>query len=760
MNFANDFEIYKQNMFPVMYEHLARELGVKVSSIQQLGVGFYPAKQSWVFAERDHKGEIVGLSLRTMVGKKFMEEGSRRGLIYPYNENNLEGEERYAAGQYHWVRVQEAGIECPICGKPDWCMVSSDCPEDPSAVLCSRVSEGSVRAIGEAGYLHLRKYQQEDNIRGTNVLYGSSEDSPILIVEGASDVLAALDLGLTAIGRPSAKGGMVELKEMPLAGQKIWIIGENDSGTGKAGMQKTQVNIAYLSKDIVCVMPPEGVKDLRQWVKLNLTIENLTAYVTKYGIGNEEDPDIFKDDIAHTLAVAFLKLYRDENGVQTLRSYHGSWKEWSEGRYRTLEDDVFRGRIYTFLNGKRFIKPTKEGVDIALYKPTRAKINDIIDALSSHCPVPFDPPTWINQRGRPDTRNLIAFKNGLLDVDEYCNNGKVRLLEPTPDLFTLATLPYEYLPYAWSKLFDDYCTMTFNNDAESVRLLAQWYGYNLVFDTSQEKFMMFIGPTRSGKSTLLTAMEAMIGQEQCGSTSLPMLANTHGLSSLIGKGSILAGDIKGTVRKAEMDAALEVILRITGRDRIPINPKFMTPFDAEMSCRFTMAMNDLPMFTDHSRAIVERTLILNFPNSYAGKEDFLLKDRLRDEAIKGNLINFALWGLKDLREQGRFAEPESSKFMIEQFKELVSPITSFIEECCTLEEGLYADRNQIYDAWREWCHDNERKPGNRQMFYRWLLQQMPQLVTIVKGEGDETRHLYKDIAIKPWVAVKYLGRPV
>ena len=272
--------------------------------------------------------------------------------------------------------------------------------------------------------------------------------------------------------------------------------------------------------------------------------------------------------------------------------------------------------------------------------------------------------------------------------------------------------------------------------------------------------MMFIGPTRSGKSTILTAMESMLGQEQCGSTSLPLLANPHGLSSLIGKGTVIAGDIKGTVRKAEMDAALEIILRITGIDRVPINPKFVAPFDAELACRFTMAMNDLPMFTDHSRAIVARALILNFPNSYYGREDFSLKGRLKDEATKGLLINFALQGLKDLRELGRFTEPGQSDVIMDQFKELVSPITSFVNECCTLGDGLFLGKTQMYDAWREWCRDNDRKPGNRMMFQRWLLQQMPQLVTITKGEGDNILHLYKDIALKPWAAMRFLGRPM
>ena len=40
---------------------------------------------------------------------------------------------------------------CPICGKPDWCLVASD----GSAAICPRVCEGSVKRVGEAGYLHI-----------------------------------------------------------------------------------------------------------------------------------------------------------------------------------------------------------------------------------------------------------------------------------------------------------------------------------------------------------------------------------------------------------------------------------------------------------------------------------------------------------------------------------------------------------------------------------------------------------------------------
>jgi len=758
MTFATDFEIYQQNIFPAMLEVLAEDLGVKVSSLQRLGVGFYPAKQCWVFVERDHKGEIIGLQLRYPDGKKMMEKGSKRGLIYPYNENYIEGEKRYGkSGYYSWVQVHRTKKPCPVCGQSDWCRVSSDYedPQGPSAAACSRIAKGSVQDISPDGHLHiLDSGCQRAGMRETNQSILYQTELPILIVEGSSDVLAALDLGFVAIGRPSAKGGMEELKQMPLAKKEIWIIGENDAGVGKKGMEKTFLNLEHLSDKISCVMPPEGIKDLRQWAERGLTQETLTAYVQEFGQTKLNDPNVFGDDIALTIAGRFLEEYQTDDGQQTLRSYHGDWAIWNAGRYNCIDQDVFRGKLYQFLEGKHYITVTSKGIEVIPYKPTRGKVSDIVDALSGRCPVVGTPPTWIDQKDRPNITNLIAFKNGLLDVDDFCRN-KITLLEPTPDLFTFATLPYDYSSGAWSDLFEEICDSIFNSDADSIRLLAQWLGYNMVYDTSQEKFMMFVGQTRSGKSTISDALAAMLGSEQCGTTSLPMLANIHGLSSLIGKSTVIAGDIKGTIRRAEMDAALENILRITGRDKVPINPKFVAPYDTELPCRFTMAMNDLPMFTDHSRAIVARTLILNFPNSFLGREDFTLKNRLREEAAAGKLINFALWGLKDLREQGRFIEPEASQKKMTRFIELTSPMQAFVEECCYVNDKAKVLKNQMYEAWKEWCAACGRKSGNKMLFDSWLCQHVPTVTSRTEGDAQ----LYCGVVLTPEAFRVYLGRP-
>ncbi|MCK5608344.1 hypothetical protein KAR91_41060 [Candidatus Pacearchaeota archaeon] len=755
LTFAEQFEIFKNNVTKGMAEDLAEELNVTVESLETLGVGYYPGKYCWVFAERDVKGNVIGLLKRYHNGKKFMVPGSRRGLTYAYNSDHVIGDKRYEAGKFHWVRIGDAGTTCPICAKPDWCLVSSDNPENPSAVLCSRIRDKSVREIPGCGYLHILDSKRQ---QGTNNAVIHQTDLPIIIMEGASDVLAAMALGFVAIGRPSAEGGMAALKEMPLTGHEVWIIGDNDTGAGKAGMKKTHLNIKDVVEDIKCILPPEGIKDLRQWVQRGLTQASLFEYVGEHGDDNKEiDPNVFADDIAFLIAERFMNESHMLNGVSILRNYRGQWMQWAKDHYEELSIALFKGKLYEFLEGKQFIKTTASGLDIVPYKPTRSKVNDIIDAMNRWCPIEKDPPVWLDKEEHPHPNNLIIFKNGMLDVTEYMK-GNIVLHNPDPRLFTYNVFPYEYDPNVWSNLHEDTCSQIFSEDIECIRALAQWFGYNLVPDMTQEKLMIFIGDTRTGKGTILETLHGMLGKNQYETTGFQSLANTHGLYPLIGKLAATLGDAR-TPRKGEADAALQTILQITGRDSITVNPKYLPIFDAYLTCRFTIAMNDLPGFSDPAKALVARSIILNFPNSFIDREDFTLKDRLRKEAREGKLINFALQGLKDLREQGRFTMPGSSKPLLKQLTEITAPVTAFVGECCFKNVNAYIAKDTLYEAWAFWCSKTGHKVGNNIYFGRWLKQACPTVIDFRANVSGKRQYTYKGLDLQDWVYSTYLGRP-
>ena len=133
MELCDRFHAFQVSVTDGMIRALSSELGVTTDAIEQLGVGYDYKYQAWVFAERNARGEIVGLSYRYESGKKTMAPGIKqsRGLVYPLNQEYGHGTKRYAPGCHNWVRIADIGIVCPVCGKPDGCLVSADNPNDP-----------------------------------------------------------------------------------------------------------------------------------------------------------------------------------------------------------------------------------------------------------------------------------------------------------------------------------------------------------------------------------------------------------------------------------------------------------------------------------------------------------------------------------------------------------------------------------------------------------------------------------------------------
>ena len=95
---------------------------------------------------------------------------------------------------------------------------------------------------------------------------------PVLLVEGASDVAACFVLGLAGLGRPSNTSG-ADLAATMVEGRELLVVGENDpkadgSWPGRSGAKNVATAIAQTWGDPVpWALPPEGVKDVRDWLR-------------------------------------------------------------------------------------------------------------------------------------------------------------------------------------------------------------------------------------------------------------------------------------------------------------------------------------------------------------------------------------------------------------------------------------------------------------------------------------------------------------
>lgn len=94
----------------------------------------------------------------------------------------------------------------------------------------------------------------------------------VLVIEGASDVVACVTMGVTAVGRPNASGGVAHLAELLADADDILVVGENDrkpdgSWPGRDGAQRVARALARRwGRPVSWTLPPEGTKDVRQYL--------------------------------------------------------------------------------------------------------------------------------------------------------------------------------------------------------------------------------------------------------------------------------------------------------------------------------------------------------------------------------------------------------------------------------------------------------------------------------------------------------------
>ena len=421
-----------------------------------------------------------------------------------------------------------------------------------------------------------------------------------------------------------------------------------------------------------------------------------------------------------------IQFFDSEFGGDTLVHHVGCWLRWNRKHYELVTDDDIKARLWRWLGRcSCWTKLSKtETAKLKPFQPSRNVVTGIMDALKAvtNQASSTEMPCWLNDVTNPTS--MIAFENGLLDVESFLS-GYTTLLDHTPTWFSANCLPHEFDPAAQCPKWQAFLETVFDGDQERITTLQQWFGYNLIADNRQHKLAMLIGPPRSGKGTTMAVMSALLGKHNVANTSLASLGGRFGLEPLIGKMAALI-DEGHLGRFSDSSQILERLKAISGGSEQTVDRKGIAALSSvALKVRFTIAVNELPRLSDSSAAMKSRVLIIPYFNSYEGKEDFGLVDRLLTE-IPG-ITNWALDGLVELRKVGRFQNPQAGEKIMRDFVYLSSPVQAFLDECCIVNNEDSVRRNDLQTAWHAWCDDNGHVAGSAADFGKKLRAALPRI---------------------------------
>lgn len=414
-------------------------------------------------------------------------------------------------------------------------------------------------------------------------------------------------------------------------------------------------------------------------------------------------------------ASRFVSEHCTQEGLRTLHFYRGDFFLYRETHYQKVDDQEIKTQLYNFL--KQAKRLTKEGIYLP-FEPDKRKVTNVVDALqaASFVGSEIELPVWLDDDSTP-AAEILACANGLLHIPS------LKLLKHTPAFFALESLPFDFDPEApeptqWLEFLDQ----LWRFDRVSIRLLRQWFGYNLVRDAGQQKILLIIGPIRSGKGTIGRILRKMLGASNTCSPTFYDLTQPFGLQPLLGKRLAVISDAR-LGKGADQSLALERLLSISGEDQQTVHRKNQTAWNGTLPVKFMILTNELPEIKDSSMAVVSRLVVLKLVESFYGQEDLGLTDRFTME-LPG-ILNWSIFGLKQLQERGHFVQPKSAKGSIRQLEDLASPIAQFIEDKCKLGPKFSVPTDKLFKAWKMWSFSQGLQPGSMSIFGQSLSSYAP-----------------------------------
>jgi len=442
--------------------------------------------------------------------------------------------------------------------------------------------------------------------------------------------------------------------------------------------------------------------------------------------------------------------YMSADGLLRIAVMDDEFYLYTGSKYKVTQDIQLEQDVQRWLREQTYVHYVKGQKVTEPLLVNSNMVNEVITAMKRELAIERpELPAWRDevQTDRPDPSRCIAMKNGILNVDAFLARepASVYMIPPTPAFICTSALDFDFdpaapSPTAWLAFLES----VFPNDLDAPRLLRQWFGYSVMPDNSQQKIMLFRGPTRAGKGVTANILTALLGEKAMEPCSIAELSSPFGLWPLMNASMTILGDAR-VPKWGDTSALVEKLLNISGNDYVQVHRKFKSSVKMKLKTRILWISNEIPKLLDTSTALANRFVILFFKESFLGREDLGLEDRLMAELA--GIFLWALEGLRDLDRLGHFTRPASSEESHTDLVELASPIRTFVGDCCEVGEGYSVSLDGLYLAWKQWWENQEGYPGTRKNLIHQLTTSYRSIHLTRPGNGPKRQREFTGIRV-------------
>lgn len=296
--------------------------------------------------------------------------------------------------------------------------------------------------------------------------------------------------------------------------------------------------------------------------------------------------------------------------------------------------------------------------------------------------------------------HLLNFENYMIDPIGQ------NVLKHDPKYLSTIRIPYKYDALAKCDLWLNTLDGIFEKNKEKISILQEFFGQCLTRDIKQEKGMLLLGESRSGKSTILNTLQNMVGKNNCSTLALKYIIHPVFTSQLVGKLINIDKDVSAKAVDFEED-----FKKIVTGEEITSNDKYEHPFDFTPFCKMVLSANKFPHITDTSSALYNRLILIPCDRVFKLEErNVELREQLLVE-LPG-ILNWAMTGLARLLKRGKFEDFNFMRTALQELENENNPVNVFFEETIEIDvsDGVYIEKVKLFGIYKRWCEEN--KQGN------------------------------------------------